>query len=83
MSEESTFRGIALAVFVSVFLISMYHRIRAHQLDEKISRKEEDRPIMILLRLPHGSKLLPPQVFTALGNQLLTLPGYNGQLPFR
>ena len=51
MSEESTFRAIALAVFVSLFLIGMYHRIRAHQPDEKISRKEEGRPIMILLRL--------------------------------
>ncbi len=51
MSEESTFRAVALAVFVSLFLIGMYHRIRAHQPDEKISRKEEGRPIMILLRL--------------------------------
>ena len=51
MSEESTFRAVALAIFVSFFLIGMYHRIRAHQPDEKISRKEESRPIMILLRL--------------------------------
>ena len=51
MSEESTFRTVALAIFVSLFLIGMYHRIRAHQPDEKISRKEEGRPIMILLRL--------------------------------
>ncbi len=51
MSEESTFRAVALAIFVSLFLIGMYHRIRARQPDEKISRKEEGRPIMILLRL--------------------------------
>ena len=51
MSEESTFRAVALAVFVSLFLMILYHRIRAHQPDEKISRKEEGRPIMILLRL--------------------------------
>ncbi len=51
MSEESTFRAVALAIFVCFFLIGMYHRIRAHQPDEKISRKEEGRPIMILLRL--------------------------------
>ena len=29
----------------------MYHRIRAHRPDEKISRKEEGIPILILLRL--------------------------------
>ena len=51
MSEESTFRAVALAIFVSFFLIGMYHRIRANQPDEKISRKEEGRPIMIWLRL--------------------------------
>ena len=51
MSEESTFRGIAVAVFVSFFLIGMYHRIRAHRPGEKISRKEEGIPILILLRL--------------------------------
>ena len=51
MSEESTFRAVALAIFVSFSLIGMYHRIRAHQPDEKISRKKEGRPIMILLRL--------------------------------
>ncbi len=51
MSEESTFRAVALAIFVSFSLIGMYHRIKAHQPGEKISRKEEGIPIMILLRL--------------------------------
>ena len=40
-----------LAIFVSFFLIGMYHRIKAHQPDEKISREEEGKPIMILLQL--------------------------------
>ncbi|MDA2925127.1 isoprenylcysteine carboxylmethyltransferase family protein [Acidobacteria bacterium AH-259-L09] len=51
MSEESIFRGIALAVFVSAISIGVYHRIRAHRPDEKISRKEEGMPLLILLRL--------------------------------
>ena len=51
MSEESTFWAVALAICVSFFLIGLYHRIKAHQPDEKISREEEGKPIMILLRL--------------------------------
>jgi len=51
MSEESIFRAILLASFVSNLLIGMYHRIRARQPGEKISREEEGKPIKILLRL--------------------------------
>ncbi len=51
MENELTFRVITIVLFVAVAVTGVYHRVRAARSGEKISRREEGLPIMILLRL--------------------------------
>jgi len=51
MEDESTFRITVIVLFVSVLATGLYHRVRAARSAEKISRREEGLPVMILLRL--------------------------------
>ena len=51
MGNESTFRIITIVLFILVAATGVYHRVRAAKSGEKISRREEGLPIMILLRL--------------------------------
>jgi protein-S-isoprenylcysteine O-methyltransferase Ste14 len=51
MDNELNFRVIMIVAFIAVVTTGVYHRVRAAQSGEKISRREEGLPIMILLRL--------------------------------
>ncbi len=51
MENELTFRIITIVLFILVGATGVYHRIRAARSGEKISRREEGLPLMILLRL--------------------------------
>ncbi len=51
MENELTFRIITIVLFILVAATGIYHRVRAARSGEKISRREEGIPIMILLRL--------------------------------
>jgi len=50
MVNEEIFRIIAIILFLSLLTIGLYHRIKAHNPQEKISRDEEGFTLMILLR---------------------------------
>ncbi len=51
MEHASTFRILTIILFVLLAATGVYHRVRAARSGEKISRREEGLPIMILLRL--------------------------------
>ena len=51
MENELTFRIITIVLFIVVVATGIYHRVRAARSGEKISRREEGVPIMIVLRL--------------------------------
>ncbi len=51
MEHASTFRILTIILFVLLAATGLYHRVRAARSGEKISRREEGLPIMILLRL--------------------------------
>jgi len=51
MANELTFRVITIVLFIAVVVTGVYHRVRAAQSGEKISRREEGLPIQVLLRL--------------------------------
>src|SRR6516165_5362665 len=51
MTDESTFRLIAIVSIVLTLPIALYHRIRSQATREKLARKEEGIFIMIGLRL--------------------------------
>lgn len=50
MDNELTFRVVTIVLFIVVVVIGLYYRLRAAQSGEKISRREEGLPTMILLR---------------------------------
>jgi protein-S-isoprenylcysteine O-methyltransferase Ste14 len=51
MDNETIFRAITIALFVAILVIGVPHRVRAARSGEKISRRQEGLPIMVLLRL--------------------------------
>ena len=51
MTSESIFQITCILLFLPLGGIGLYHRIKAAQSGENISRREEGMPIMILLRL--------------------------------
>lgn len=51
MDNELTFRLVTIVLFIAVVGTGVYHRVRAARSGERISRREEGLPIMILLRL--------------------------------
>lgn len=51
MENESSFRVVTIALFVAILAAGLPHRVRAARSGEKISRRQEGMPIMVLLRL--------------------------------
>lgn len=51
MQGETAFRVTAIVLFVSILIPGGYQRIRAAKSGERISRREEGLPLMVLLRL--------------------------------
>lgn len=64
MTNDTLFRLITLALFVTAFTISGYFRSKANrESNERVSRREEGLPILVLLRLAGSAAWLSVVVY--------------------